>query len=65
MQEAFGPNGQFAPGSITPPRVDKVKRREAGADPADALGHFSGRGFRHRDAGKVRRDQHVLQPQKT
>jgi DNA-binding transcriptional LysR family regulator len=27
MQEAFGPTGQFAPGSITPPRVDKVKRR--------------------------------------
>jgi DNA-binding transcriptional LysR family regulator len=27
VQEAFAPGGIFAPGSITPPRVDRMKRR--------------------------------------
>ena len=28
VHEAFSPDGIFAPGSITPPRIDPVKRRE-------------------------------------
>jgi hypothetical protein len=29
VHEAFSPEGLFAPGSITPPGVDLVKRRKA------------------------------------